>query len=130
AAAVGEPEVVRQVLIMVQEVLLDDIAPVSQTQNKIAMAEMSVVLHQVPENRAVPDGKHRLRHAIRVVAQPRSHTTAEQNKHHTRTHHPRQSLICAASDALWDTLARFMARPCGECATGDSGRSGPRRAVA
>src|SRR5262249_60318514 len=133
AAAVGEPEVVRQVLIMVQEVLLDDIAPISQTQNKISMAEMSVVLHQVPENRAVPDGNHRLRHALGALAQPRSHTTAEQNNPHTRIHHPRQSPTCAASDALWETVARFMAaiqygtQPWGECTTSDSDRAGLRR---
>ena len=50
-AALRPDEIVRDGLIVLQEVILDHVTFVAKTKNEILVAEVGVVLHQVPEDR-------------------------------------------------------------------------------
>ena len=55
-------------LLVVQEIVLDDVGLVSEAKNEIPMTVLAIVLHDMPQNRLVPDRHHRLWNALRVFA--------------------------------------------------------------
>src|SRR6266403_2972043 len=71
-ASLRQYEVIRKTLIVIEEVLLNEIAAVSKTQYKIPVPEVGVVFHHMPENRAVADCDHWFWDVVRVVPQPQS----------------------------------------------------------
>src|SRR5690606_18645986 len=81
-AAFREDEVVRDALLVVQEVLLDEVAPISQAEDEVLVPEVGVVLHEMPDDRAVTERDHRLGHVLGVVAEPHAQTPAEQDDLH------------------------------------------------
>ena len=82
-SAFREHEIVRHAFVVVQEVLADQIAAIPRAQDEVLVPEMRVVAHQVPDDRPVADVDERLRDRVRVLAQPRSETTAEQHNFHS-----------------------------------------------
>ena len=62
--ALREDEVVRQALAVIQEVVLDDIRAISEAEHEVAMSVVGVVLHDVPQYRAIPDVDHGLGDAV------------------------------------------------------------------
>ena len=85
AAAVGQDEVVGGGLLVVEEVVLDHLGAVAQAQHELGVTEVGVVAHDVPEDRTVADGHHRL--GARVVADPHPEpeSTAEEDDLHGST---------------------------------------------
>jgi hypothetical protein len=75
-----EDEIVEQRLVVVQEVLLDHVALVAQAENELVVPPGGVVAHDVPEDRPVADGDHRLRDALRLLAH--AHAEAATEDHH------------------------------------------------
>src|SRR5437879_4215876 len=67
----GQLEVVRQALVVIEEVLLDQVASIAETQDELGVAEIRVVLHQMPDDRPVADIDHRLRDRLRVRSEER-----------------------------------------------------------
>ena len=63
-APVAEHEVVRERLVVAEEVLLDRVRLVAEAEHELADSEGGVVLHDVPENRPVADRDHGLRDAL------------------------------------------------------------------
>jgi hypothetical protein len=63
-----EHEIVGDFFLVVQEVLLDDVAAIAEAEDEVLVAEVRVVLHHVPENRPIPDGHHGLGNIVRVIA--------------------------------------------------------------
>ena len=82
--ALRQDEVVRQRLGVVQEIVLDDIAAISEAQHEVLVPEVGVVLHHVPQNRPVADGHHRLRHVLSGLPNPHAETAAKQHDLHLR----------------------------------------------
>src|SRR5207248_8135870 len=66
----------------VEEELLDHVGVVAEAEDELRVPEVRVVLHQVPEDRAVADLDHRLRDLSRVLAQPGAKAPAEQDDLH------------------------------------------------
>jgi hypothetical protein len=83
ARAVREHEIVRQALVVIQEIFLDGVALVAEAQDEVGVPEMSVVLHHVPEDGAIPEGHQRLWNFFGIIAQARAETTAEQDDFHS-----------------------------------------------
>ena len=67
---------------VVEEELLDDVGLVAEAQDEILVPVLAVVLHDVPEDRLMADRDHRLRNALRVLADARTEATAEQHDLH------------------------------------------------
>ena len=86
SAALGQREVVRHRLVVVEEVLADHVAAVAEGEHEILVPEVRVVAHEVPEDRPVADVHERLRNGVRVLAQSRAEAAAEQHDFHVR--HP------------------------------------------
>src|SRR6185312_10219457 len=84
-AALREHEVVRHGLVVVEEVLLDDVPAVAKAEHEVAVAEVRVVAHHVPEHRSRADRRHRLGHAPGELAHPEALTAAEQHDLHQKT---------------------------------------------
>ncbi len=80
--ALREDEVVRQTLVILEEVILDIFALVSQAEHEVIVPEMSVVFHEMPDDRAVADIDHRLGNLLGIVAQPHAESAAEENDFH------------------------------------------------
>src|SRR6266436_1298956 len=55
-------------LLVVQEIVFNDVSLVPKAKNEIAMAILAVILHDMPQNRMVPDRHHRFRDGLRVFA--------------------------------------------------------------
>ena len=68
--------------LVVQEVFFDDVRLVAKAQDEVLVAELAVVVHQVPEDRLVADRYHRLRDVFGYVPDARAETAAEQNCFH------------------------------------------------
>src|SRR5882757_3295507 len=68
--------------LVVQKIFLDDIGLVAKAQDEVLVTKLAVVVHQVPEDRLVPDRNHRLRNALGYVPNARAETAAEQNGLH------------------------------------------------
>ena len=69
-------------LIVAQKIIFDDIRLIAETEDEIPMAVLAVVLHDVPQDRLVADGDHRLWNILRVVADARAKPTTEQHNLH------------------------------------------------
>ena len=54
-AAAGQLEVVRHALVVVEEVSLDEIATITETENELSVTEVRIVLHEMPDDRPVAD---------------------------------------------------------------------------
>src|SRR5713226_8679928 len=78
----GQPEVVRQPFLVIDEVLFDEISAVPQAQNELCMSEMRVVFHEVPDDRPEADVDHRFGYAIRILPQPRAEAAAKEYDFH------------------------------------------------
>src|SRR5262249_48004841 len=91
---------------IVEEVVLDDLAFVAERQHEVAQASGFVDAHDVPENRASADFHHRLRAKLRFLAEPGAEPAAQNDHLHlnppdtndteTRSAH---SPMCAYGDA-------------------------------
>ena len=62
-----QDEVVEQGAIVRKEVLLDDLALVTETENELVVAPHRVVAHDVPQDRPAADLDHRLRNALGLL---------------------------------------------------------------
>src|SRR5262245_38878108 len=62
---------------VVQEVVFDHVCLVTETKDKVAMAVMTVISHDVPQNRLRSDGDHRLGYVLGVFADARPKAAAE-----------------------------------------------------
>src|SRR3989475_1836233 len=82
--ALAQYEVVRNALVVIAEVGLDGVGAVAEAEDEVLVPKVSVVLHHVPEDRAIADRHHRLRNVLVVCPQPHPQTTAEQNDLHWR----------------------------------------------
>src|SRR5262249_14642547 len=85
AAAVAQHEVVRQRLVVPEEVLLDRLSAVAEAEDELVEAERGVVLHDVPEDRPRPDRDHRLRQQRIGLACTQGQATAEEDDLHEIT---------------------------------------------
>src|SRR2546426_4109571 len=81
--ALAQHEVVRDAFVIVPEVALDEVRAVAEAEDEVLVPEVSVVLHHVPEDRAIPNRHHRLRDVLVVVPQAHPQTTAEQHDLHS-----------------------------------------------
>src|SRR5277367_5089432 len=80
SSAVAEREGVRHGLVILQEILADQVAAKSKTEDKVLVAEMSVIAHQVPNDRSAADVDQGLGQCLGMFAQSR--TEAATKKHH------------------------------------------------
>src|SRR2546427_2312457 len=80
--ALREDKIVRHALVILQEVVLDQVAPVAKAEDEIVTSVMRVVLHQVPDDGAVADVDHRLRDGLGVFSEPRAQPAAEEDDLH------------------------------------------------
>ena len=78
----AEHEVVGEGLVVVQEVVLDGRRAVAQAEDEVAVPEVRVVAHHVPQDRPVADGHHRLGQRLRVLAQAQPEPAAEEDDLH------------------------------------------------
>src|SRR5215469_5297854 len=78
-------KVVRGTFVVIQKVVLDGVGAMAEAQNKVLMAEMRVVLHDVPENRPVANVHHGLGDGLRIVAKTHSQTATKQHNFHIFT---------------------------------------------
>src|SRR6185503_9380416 len=90
------------------EVVLDDVGPVAEAQDEVLVSEVGVVLHDVPEDRAIADRHHRLRDVLVVIPKPRPQTTTEEHNLH--------SFPFGASPRAFDPRCKRRA-PSGDCLT-------------
>src|SRR5262245_17436627 len=84
-AALGEDEVVGDALVVVEEVVLDGVGLVAQAEDEVLVPVVGVVLHDVPQDRPVADGHHRLGHQVRILADAHAHPAAEKDDLHGAT---------------------------------------------
>ena len=84
-AALREHEVVAQRLVVVEEEVLDRLGAMAQADDEVLVPEVGVVLHDVPQDRPVPDRDHRLRDAAGAVAHPQAEPAAEEHHLHAIT---------------------------------------------
>src|SRR5262249_9259772 len=75
-------KVVRYGFVIMQEIILDYVAPIAEAKDEISMAEVSVVLHQVPEDGPRPDFHHGLGNIVGIPAKSHSSSSAKQNHFH------------------------------------------------
>ena len=92
AAAVGQHEVVRQRLLVAQEVVLDRVGPVAQAEDELAVPEVGVVAHDVPQDRPVADRHHRLGDRLGLLAQADAPSPAEQHDLHAFDRSPTRGM--------------------------------------
>src|SRR4029079_1245048 len=79
---VREDEVVGSPFGIVDEVVLDQIAAVSQAKYEFGVSEMSVVAHEMPDDRTVTDVHERFRNRVRMFPKPLSQSTKKQDNLH------------------------------------------------
>src|SRR5260370_41411729 len=65
-----------------EEVLLNGIGAVAQAQDEVLVAEVRVILHDVPQNRPVTNGNHGLGDIISILPQAHSESAAKDNDFH------------------------------------------------
>jgi hypothetical protein len=113
SSALAQPEVVREPLVVVDEVVLDGFGAVPEAEDEVPVPVVGVVLHEVPEDRALADRDEGLRHGLRVVAQAHAHAAAEE-------HHLHRIRLRSASELNrrpgLPGSGRRIARPRLECA--------------
>src|SRR5258708_36533406 len=84
-----------------EEVLLNGISAVAQAQNEVLVAEMRVILHDVPQNRPVTNGNHGLGDIISILPQAHSESAAKDNNFHL--HYSLPSCEAGTSSNLQNT---------------------------
>src|SRR5918994_5791673 len=104
-ATLGQDEIVRVRLPVVEEVVLDGSGPEAQTENELVVSEVGVVAHDMPEHRTVPDRHHRLRRG--VFAGPHAQAQASAEDHDLHLMYP------LAPRTVRTPLARVAARQAG-----------------
>src|SRR6266446_224057 len=75
-------EVVRQALVVIEEVLLDEVTSVAEAQDELGVAEMRIVLHQMPQDGPVADRRHGFRDRLRVFAESSAEAPTEEHDLH------------------------------------------------
>src|SRR5215467_15472503 len=65
--ATGEDEVVRDTLVIVQEVVLHDICAVTEAEDEVFVPEVRIVLHDMPQDRAITDLHHWFGYVFRIA---------------------------------------------------------------
>ncbi len=83
ATAVRVDEIVEDALVVFEKEVLDRRPAVAQAQDEVLVAEVGVVLHQVPQDGPGADLDERLRDHVRVLAKPHAETAAEKNDFHS-----------------------------------------------
>src|SRR6266403_921958 len=83
--APGKNEVVGPGLFVVEEVLLDDVSTIPEAEDEVGVTIVSVVLHQVPEDRPMSDLHHWLRNIVTCLSQTHTETTAKDDDLHAPT---------------------------------------------
>src|SRR4029077_18885123 len=76
-ATLRPDKVVGYGLVVVQEIVFDSISFMSETQDEVLVAEVSVVFHQMPKNRARPDLDHGLWDVVGVSPEPHPGSSAK-----------------------------------------------------
>src|SRR6267143_158739 len=85
--------VVRQEFRLAIQVILDHLGAITQAQDELLVAEMSIVLHHVPQDRPVTDMNDGLGCTFARFSDPHALPTAEKNNFHGDVT-PRQNLGC------------------------------------
>src|SRR5438552_48163 len=67
--------------VVLQEIVLDNVATITKAKDKVLMAVVGVVLHHVPNDGTIPNVYHRLRQVL-AVSDPQSQATAKKNYFH------------------------------------------------
>src|ERR1017187_294950 len=80
--AIGHDKIVQDALIIREEILFNHIGLVAETQDKVLVSEMGIVLHEVPQDRHVTNFYERLGEALLAFLQAHSETAAEQDNLH------------------------------------------------
>jgi hypothetical protein len=83
--AAPQHEVVRGRLVVVEEVVLDVVGAVAEAEHEVGVPEVRVVAHDVPDQRARADRRHRLGQVGEAVAHPHAVAAAEQHDLHQTT---------------------------------------------
>lgn len=65
-AAARQDKIVGDTLVVIEKVVLHYVRPIAQAENEVFVPEVGIVLHHMPQNRAVADLNHRLRDVFRV----------------------------------------------------------------
>ena len=77
AATFRKREIVGQVFLVVDEIVSNQISAISETKDELLVPEVSVVPHQVPDDRTNADIDKRFRDRVGVLAQASPKATAE-----------------------------------------------------
>jgi hypothetical protein len=88
-SAAAHDEVVRALLVVVDEVVDDVPGAVAEAQDELRVPEVRVQAHDVPEQRPVTDHLHRLGHVIDVAAHAHPVSTTEEHDLHLVPSQPR-----------------------------------------
>jgi hypothetical protein len=81
-AAPGQDKVVGGALVIIEKTVFDDVGPVSEARDEVLVPKVGVILHHMPENRAVAEFDHRLGNGFRIIAKTHSKTTTEEDNFH------------------------------------------------
>src|SRR6185437_10776378 len=84
--------------IVVREILLDDIALVSQAHDEVVDAVVGIDLHDVPEDGPAADFDHRLGPDGCLFTKPSAQTTGEDNELHKKYLRGGIRLLCFRRD--------------------------------
>lgn len=68
--------------LVIQEIVLDNVRFVPEAQDKIVMAILAIILHDVPQNWMVSDRNYWLRNVLRIVTNSRTQSAAKKNNLH------------------------------------------------
>src|SRR6185312_3492345 len=82
AAAAAQREIVGERLVVVEKVLANHVAAVTEAQNELRVAVMRVIPHEVPEDRTNSDVDQRLRNRVGVLSQSGAESAAEKHYLH------------------------------------------------
>src|SRR5687767_7707417 len=82
ASAFRKGEIVGQVFLVVDEVVSNQVSAISETKNELLVTEVSVVPHQVPDQRADSDIDQWFGNRVRVLPQASPKAAAKQDNLH------------------------------------------------
>src|SRR5258708_14206881 len=71
----GPDKIIGNGFVVVEEIVLNRVAAMTETENKVLLAKMRVILHQVPDDRTTPNLHHRFRPIFLIPAEPHSDAT-------------------------------------------------------
>src|SRR5207302_1715145 len=95
--ALGKNEVIGEAFAIVQEVILEGVGLIAETQDEVFMSVMGVILHYMPQNWSVPNGNHRFWDLFRILPQPHSQATTKQHHFHSKFSFCTRALIPAST---------------------------------